>query len=203
MHSFIALLLRPYTKAFLYSRTTDAQRGNSLHCMAENSIPIPNFQVRPKHILSATDFFDLCLHWVSVVRGFKHLQNLLQNYRVDYLLITVVLLLFTLNLPFQLVLCLFLLAFGYKMWKVFCFVLNRRYSLLSFWPAPAVYLEALPFTYNQYVVLLSTSLSFTQVASGFERGLVLVTPHQSQTYALDRPAIEIELCGKLRFKILY
>ena len=23
--------------------TTDAQRGNSLHCMAENSIPIPNF----------------------------------------------------------------------------------------------------------------------------------------------------------------
>ena len=32
MHSFIALLLRPYTKAFLYSRTTDAQRGNSLHC---------------------------------------------------------------------------------------------------------------------------------------------------------------------------
>ena len=24
-------------------RTTDAQRGNSLHCTAENSIPIPNF----------------------------------------------------------------------------------------------------------------------------------------------------------------
>ena len=35
-------------------RTTDAQRGNSLHCTAENSIPIPNFYVRPKHILSAT-----------------------------------------------------------------------------------------------------------------------------------------------------
>ena len=25
------------------SRTTDTQRGNSLHCTAENSIPIPNF----------------------------------------------------------------------------------------------------------------------------------------------------------------
>ena len=24
-------------------RTTDAQRGSSLHCMAENSTPIPNF----------------------------------------------------------------------------------------------------------------------------------------------------------------
>ena len=36
------------------TRTTDAQRRNSLHCTAENLIPIPNFQVRPKHILSAT-----------------------------------------------------------------------------------------------------------------------------------------------------
>ena len=27
----------------LGARTTDAQRGNSLHCTAENSIPIPNF----------------------------------------------------------------------------------------------------------------------------------------------------------------
>ena len=24
-------------------RTTDAQRGNSLHCTAENSLPLPNF----------------------------------------------------------------------------------------------------------------------------------------------------------------
>ena len=38
----------------LLTRTTDAQRGNSLHYTAENSIPIPNFQVWPKHILSAT-----------------------------------------------------------------------------------------------------------------------------------------------------
>ena len=38
----------------LQAQTTDARRRNSLHCTAENSIPIPNFQVRPKHILSAT-----------------------------------------------------------------------------------------------------------------------------------------------------
>ena len=25
------------------TRTTDAQRGNSLHCTAENSLPLPNF----------------------------------------------------------------------------------------------------------------------------------------------------------------
>ena len=28
---------------YLLTRTTDAQRGNDLHCTAENSIPIPNF----------------------------------------------------------------------------------------------------------------------------------------------------------------
>ena len=27
----------------LVPRTTDAQRGNSLHCTAENSLPLPNF----------------------------------------------------------------------------------------------------------------------------------------------------------------
>ena len=37
-----------------WSRTTDAQRRNSLHCTAEISIPIPNFWVRRQHILSAT-----------------------------------------------------------------------------------------------------------------------------------------------------
>jgi hypothetical protein len=31
------------TLLYYYARTTDAQRGNSLHCTAENSIPIPNF----------------------------------------------------------------------------------------------------------------------------------------------------------------
>ena len=32
-----------FTFSYLITRTTDAQRANSLHCMAENSIPIPNF----------------------------------------------------------------------------------------------------------------------------------------------------------------
>ena len=36
-------------------------------------------------------------------------------------------------------------------------------------------------------------LSFTQVLSGFKPGLVLVAPRQSQTYALDRSAIETKL----------
>ena len=36
------------------TRTKDAQRGNCLYCTAENSIPIPNFEVRSKHILSTT-----------------------------------------------------------------------------------------------------------------------------------------------------
>ena len=41
---------KPYRKP----RTTDAQRGKSLHCPAENSIPIPNCMVWRQHILSAT-----------------------------------------------------------------------------------------------------------------------------------------------------
>ena len=35
-------------------RTMDTQREKNLHYTAENSIPILNFKVRPKHILSAT-----------------------------------------------------------------------------------------------------------------------------------------------------
>ena len=31
-----------FVKLFL-TRTRDAQRGNSLHCTAENSLPLPNF----------------------------------------------------------------------------------------------------------------------------------------------------------------
>ena len=39
---------------YIGTRTTDAQRGNSLHWTAKNTISIPNFHVRPKHISSAT-----------------------------------------------------------------------------------------------------------------------------------------------------
>ena len=34
----------------------------SVHCTAENSLPLPNF----------SDIFDLCLHWVSVVSGWEY-----------------------------------------------------------------------------------------------------------------------------------
>ena len=37
-----------------FTRTTDARSGNCPHCTAENPLPLPNFQVRPKHISSAT-----------------------------------------------------------------------------------------------------------------------------------------------------
>ena len=53
---------------------TDAQRGNSLHCKAENSIPIPNFYVRPKHILSAKLAQFVRYFWFvpSLVRDVRH-----------------------------------------------------------------------------------------------------------------------------------
>ena len=57
------------------SRTTDVQRGNSLHCTAKNSHPIPIFIRYGRSIFclphrpNFSDIFDLCLHWVSVVRG--------------------------------------------------------------------------------------------------------------------------------------
>ena len=40
--SLVTGLLREQENIF-YTRTTDARRGNILHCTAENSIPIPNF----------------------------------------------------------------------------------------------------------------------------------------------------------------
>ena len=52
--------------------TTDAQLRNCLHCMDENQLPLPNFRYgqsifhlphRPKF----SDFFDLCLNWVSTI----------------------------------------------------------------------------------------------------------------------------------------
>ena len=35
--------LTTYVNQLSGARTTDAQTGDSLHCTAENSIPIPNF----------------------------------------------------------------------------------------------------------------------------------------------------------------
>ena len=39
---------------YVGTRTTDTQRENSLHCTAENSLPLPNCMVWRQHILSAT-----------------------------------------------------------------------------------------------------------------------------------------------------
>ena len=49
LFSFNSLLCNEVTKfnrikiAVNWARTTDTQRGNSLHCTAENSLPLPNF----------------------------------------------------------------------------------------------------------------------------------------------------------------
>ena len=74
----------------LGKRTTDAQRGNSLHWKAENAHPLPNLYLRPKHILSATlaQFFRYlwfigCLYsviwhivWVFLVRQIIFLKSI-------------------------------------------------------------------------------------------------------------------------------
>ena len=60
----------------LQSRTTDAQRGNSLHCTARPKIHSHSKMFRYGRSIfclpdqpNFSDIFDLCLRWVSVVRG--------------------------------------------------------------------------------------------------------------------------------------
>ena len=49
-------------------------------------------------------------------------------------------------------------------------------------------------THNScYCVFVHCEISFLQVTNGFESGIVLVAPQQSQTYALDRSAIGTNL----------
>ena len=47
--TLISFFLNLYALArvCLWARTTDAQRGNSLHCTAENSLPLPNTALLP------------------------------------------------------------------------------------------------------------------------------------------------------------
>ena len=52
-------------------RTTDAQRGNSLYCTPENSLPLPNFLVRPMHILSATSTQFIRYLWFMPLLGVR------------------------------------------------------------------------------------------------------------------------------------
>ena len=53
----------------LKTRTTDARWGNRLQCMVENPLSRRSIFCLP-HQPKFSDFSDLCLHWVSVVRGF-------------------------------------------------------------------------------------------------------------------------------------
>ena len=53
--------------------TTDTQKGNSLHCMVENSTQSQIFRYGRSifclpHRPNFSNICDLCLHWVSVVR---------------------------------------------------------------------------------------------------------------------------------------
>ena len=48
------------------ARTTDARWGNRLHCTAKNPLPLPNFLVRPKDILSATSAKIFRFPWSSM-----------------------------------------------------------------------------------------------------------------------------------------
>ena len=76
--------------------TTDYGRPERkyLSLQAENSIPIPNFYIQPKHILSATltsfsDIFNLCLYCVSVFREFNHYdcwEDILDLIKIRWLL---------------------------------------------------------------------------------------------------------------------
>ena len=72
--------IRKWAQKFILcakSRTTDAQWGNGLYSTAKNPLPLPNFCLpyQPKF----SDFFDLCLQWVSIVCAFSHLNKFLQK----------------------------------------------------------------------------------------------------------------------------
>ena len=72
---------------YLSSRTTDAQRGNSLHCTAKNSIQ--NFQVRPKLFLSATSprFFRYLYAFIGCPQSVVQLVVRWKTLRPTFLLI--------------------------------------------------------------------------------------------------------------------
>ena len=71
--SFFSVKVKPnhFKKQCSSSRTTDAQRGNSLSMHGRKFTPTPKFLGQP-HRPNFSDIFDLCLHWVSVVRVLHH-----------------------------------------------------------------------------------------------------------------------------------
>ena len=54
---------------WLSPRTTDARWGNRFHCRAENPLPLPNFYLRPKHILSAISAQNFRFLWFMPSMG--------------------------------------------------------------------------------------------------------------------------------------
>ena len=65
------LLSKCQVHTLLQARTTDARWGNRLHSTAENPLPIFRYGRSIFCLPHQSNFFDLCLHWVSVVRGCK------------------------------------------------------------------------------------------------------------------------------------
>ena len=55
----------------------DARWENRLHCTTENPLPLPNFYVRPKHILSATSAQICRFHWSMPSLGVRSPYNIL------------------------------------------------------------------------------------------------------------------------------
>ena len=48
------------------SALTDAQRGNSLHCTAENSLPLPNFQAEAYFVCHIGPIFQISLMYAFI-----------------------------------------------------------------------------------------------------------------------------------------
>ena len=65
--------MRRKVPEYIWSRTTDAQWGNRLHCTAENWLPRPNFKVRPEHILSVTSAQIFMFLWSIPSLGVRSL----------------------------------------------------------------------------------------------------------------------------------
>ena len=75
-HFFSFHQLGTFVSLLCYSsqKYTDLPVSKMSSLQGRNQLPLPNFSVRPKF----SDFFDLCLHWVSVFRGILD-RNILQS----------------------------------------------------------------------------------------------------------------------------
>ena len=98
-YACLILTERQKRPAFVQScktRTTDAQRENSLHCTVGVLTVRPKSQSQSQifrygpsifclpHRPNFSDIFDLCLHWVSVVREWSELSALIKISRAVF-----------------------------------------------------------------------------------------------------------------------